>query len=115
MAFAAGTYSFLPRGLAQLLAPSSMLLCGENRAADFEGLPLRTRVRKQDAYLPVLSRFRSLRFFAYDRRSPPPLDHEGQPMLARQSRLEYEALSQLVRACPSLSEAVAIVSDVSEG
>lgn len=36
-------------------------------------------------------------------------------MLARQSRLEYDALSQLVRACPSLSEAVAIVSDVSEG
>jgi hypothetical protein len=29
--------------------------------------------------------------------------------------LEYDALSQLVRACPSLSEAVAIVSDVSEG
>ncbi|BGP54417.1 hypothetical protein JCM8202_000851 [Rhodotorula sphaerocarpa] len=68
-----------------------------------------------DAYLPVLSRFRSLRFFAFDRRSPPPLDHEGQPIPARQSRLEYDALSQLVRACPSLQEAVAIVSDVSEG
>lgn len=76
----------------------------------------RPRLREsQDAYLPVLSRFRSLRFFAFDRRSPPPVDHEGHPMLARQSRLEYDALSQLVRACPSLQEAVAIVSDVSEG
>jgi hypothetical protein len=97
-------------------SPSSIFLCSESERLTWEDPPLHTPARtQQDAYLPVLSRFRSLRFFAYDRRSPPPLDHEGQPMLARQSRLEYDALSQLVRACPSLSEAVAIVSDVSEG
>ncbi|GAA5976662.1 hypothetical protein JCM10908_005586 [Rhodotorula pacifica] len=85
-----------------------VIVAGDSQEAIEWPLPL-------SAYLPVLSRFKHLRFFAYDRRSPPPLDDEGHPMLARQSLLEYEALSQLVRACPSLTEAVAIVSDVSEG
>ncbi|GAA6061650.1 hypothetical protein JCM10212_002527 [Sporobolomyces blumeae] len=84
-----------------------------------------------DEYLPSLSQFRNLRFFASDRLPRPeeasaqlsvPLEDEStNPSQRRRERararaeLEFESFSKLVRACPSLQEAVAIDQDVSEG
>ncbi|BGP23314.1 F-box domain, cyclin-like domain containing protein [Rhodotorula toruloides] len=68
-----------------------------------------------EAYLPSLSRFTNLRFFAFDRRSPTPIDSAGEPIFVTHSQLEFAALSRLGKVCSTLTEAVAIVSDVSEG
>ncbi|BGP14307.1 hypothetical protein JCM10213_004434 [Rhodosporidiobolus nylandii] len=69
-----------------------------------------------DEYLPHLRKLTKLRFFAFDRMSPPRFDSvEGSDVWLLQKRLEFDALSQVARAAPSLREAVAITSDVSEG
>ncbi|GAA5867214.1 hypothetical protein JCM1840_004989 [Sporobolomyces johnsonii] len=74
-----------------------------------------------DEYLPYLSKFAHLRFFAWDRKSPQPYDLSSSTSptspQARipQARLEFETMAKLARACPSLEEAVVITKDYSEG
>ncbi|BGP30613.1 hypothetical protein JCM10296v2_002369 [Rhodotorula toruloides] len=68
-----------------------------------------------EAYLPSLSRFTDLRFFAFDRRTPTPVGQAGEPVYAAQPQLEFAALSRVGKVCSTLTETVAIVSDVSEG
>ncbi|GAA5861260.1 hypothetical protein JCM8547_008536 [Rhodosporidiobolus lusitaniae] len=83
-------------------------------------------------YLPSLSLFRSLRFFASDRRSPHRAESDdsddsddaqnalerllmGKRDSKRQKLREFESMGKLAKAVPGLREAVAITSDVSEG
>ncbi|BGP38342.1 hypothetical protein JCM10450v2_002290 [Rhodotorula kratochvilovae] len=67
-----------------------------------------------DDYLTQLSKFPSLRFFAWDRQSPRGVGEEDRRAV-RQSQIEYATLSRLGGACRGLREAVCITSDVSEG
>ncbi|GAA5829287.1 hypothetical protein JCM11251_004993 [Rhodosporidiobolus azoricus] len=68
-----------------------------------------------EAYLPSLSHYHQLRFFASDRLTPPREETPGNGVWLLQKRLEFEAMSMLARACKGLREAVAITSDISEG
>ncbi|GAA5933959.1 uncharacterized protein JCM15063_000516 [Sporobolomyces koalae] len=74
-------------------------------------------------YMPSLSLFKNLSFFACDRRTPPsPSQLQDASMLlsnpsggVTQAALEFGTFSKLAKACPGLQEAVAIDQDVSEG
>ncbi|GAA5898640.1 uncharacterized protein JCM6883_003376 [Sporobolomyces salmoneus] len=71
-----------------------------------------------EEYLPSLSQFKFVEFFASDRRSPEPeepLRNLVSAFGARQSAIEFKAFGKLAKACTSLKEAVAIDQDVSEG
>jgi hypothetical protein len=85
----------------------------------------------QTEYTAVLERFKHLAFFAWDRRAPRASVPAAAALVgeteadaaARLQRMvstarlkaEYDSLSALGRAVPSLREAVAITQDVSEG
>ncbi|GAA5946417.1 hypothetical protein JCM3765_000233 [Sporobolomyces pararoseus] len=76
-----------------------------------------------EEYLPSLSQFKSLEFYASDRRTPPSRDQladlgaitRSNPGGLSQSALEFQSFGKLAKACTSLKEAVAIDQDVSEG
>ncbi|GAA5825750.1 hypothetical protein JCM5353_001409 [Sporobolomyces roseus] len=71
-------------------------------------------------YLLSLSQFKQLEFYASDRRTPPSPNQlmnvsRSNPGGVSQAALEFESFAKLVKAVPSLKEAVAIDQDVSEG
>ncbi|GAA5869971.1 hypothetical protein JCM16303_001855 [Sporobolomyces ruberrimus] len=76
-----------------------------------------------EEYLPALSQFKSLEFYASDRRAPPSPDQltdlraitRSNPGGFSQSALEFQSFAKLAKACVNLTEAVAIDQDVSEG
>lgn len=74
----------------------------------------------QEDYLLSLSQFKQLEFYASDRRTPPSPNQlmnvsRSNPGGVSQAALEFESFAKLVKAVPSLKEAVAIDQDVSEG
>ncbi|GAA6009289.1 hypothetical protein JCM11491_004259 [Sporobolomyces phaffii] len=76
-----------------------------------------------EEYLPSLAQFKSLEFYASDRRTPPSREQladlnsitRSNPGGLSQATLEFQSFGKLAKACPSLREAVAIDQDVSEG
>ncbi|GAA5849640.1 hypothetical protein JCM3766R1_003310 [Sporobolomyces carnicolor] len=76
-----------------------------------------------EEYLPSLGQFKSLEFYASDRRTPPSRDQlatlatitRSNPGGVSQSQLEFQSFGKLAKACVNLKQAVAIDQDVSEG
>lgn len=101
-----------------------MLRCPNLATAERTLTPKLAGLAVQNEYAAMLAKFVNLKFFAWDRRAgrADPVRPDPVPPITINSssapsrlKLEYEALSALGRAVPSLQESVAITQDVSEG